>query len=130
MLYLSFYAKNIIFYNLRQLQLARGGDENRATSAPDYPSCNDPQSRPIYTKNLILWQFGGTEIVPLSSRIVALPFPVFFRIEMQSQGRHFPPRARMKWELKKLSSADRGREQRKYPLWVEKGSNNNVDKAA
>jgi len=26
--------------------------------------------------------YGGTEIVPLSSRIVALPFPVFFGIEM------------------------------------------------
>jgi hypothetical protein len=26
--------------------------------------------------------YGGTEIVPLSSRIVALPFPVFFGIQM------------------------------------------------
>jgi hypothetical protein len=26
--------------------------------------------------------YGGTEVVPLSFRIVALPFPVFFGIEM------------------------------------------------
>jgi hypothetical protein len=26
--------------------------------------------------------YGGTEVVPLSSKVIALPFPVFFGIEM------------------------------------------------